>query len=210
LTIHLAEDNSLRNSGLAVHELSSVMAVSNKGNHTVSLFGLSTGNKIGMFGTKGSGPGQFNEPWKLCFTPEGTLLVAEYGNSRLQEVTAEGAHVRYFLPRSGVPAGRVVGVAANEDHVVVSQHGENHRILVFDRSAVFMRSFGRRGSYPGNLYGSEGIRLTPDGRSIIIAEYDNSRISVFTMEGRFRTCFGDCSTIGCVLGALWRLNCGRQ
>ena len=46
--------------------------------------------------TAGAGLGQFKQPFKLCFAPAEHILVTEWENNRVQEVTLAGVHVRSF------------------------------------------------------------------------------------------------------------------
>ena len=83
--------------------------------------------------------------------------------------------------------GNPVGVAANVDVIVVSQRfTSNQRIVVFDYcNGRFIRGFGERGLAPGQLDYPYGLRLTPDGRHIVVAEGKNKRLSMFTISGEF-------------------------
>jgi tripartite motif-containing protein 71 len=36
------------------------------------------------FGTSGCGPGEMNTPSGVCMTPDGHIVVVDFGNSRIQ------------------------------------------------------------------------------------------------------------------------------
>jgi len=55
------------------------------------------GSHVRTLGGLGTGPGEFDRPCSLCMTARDTVLVWELGNKRIQEVTLEGAHVK-FIP----------------------------------------------------------------------------------------------------------------
>ena len=52
------------------------------------------GKLLGQIGSTGNQPGQFRYPYDTALLPDGTLIVAEYGNSRLQQVTRDGKGLR--------------------------------------------------------------------------------------------------------------------
>lgn len=83
----------------------------------------------------------------------------------------------------------VYGVAANADIIVVATW--NNGMFVFDQaSGALLQSFSRGGRAEGELYGSNGIRLTPDGNHVLVAEWENHRLSLFSLSGDFVRCIG--------------------
>ncbi len=40
-----------------------------------------------LIGTKGTGPGQFDGPTDLAFSPPGNVIVVDWGNHRLQSIS---------------------------------------------------------------------------------------------------------------------------
>ncbi len=61
-------------------------------NHRIQRFAIDrrVPELIGCFGSLGSGHGQFHYPYDLAIDTDGTVVVCEYGNQRLQRVTAAG------------------------------------------------------------------------------------------------------------------------
>ena len=55
----------------------------------------------------------------------------------------------------------------------------------------FVKSFGKEGSGDGEFVSPVGVCITGDGRFIVLTEFDNSRIQVFTMDGEPVFKFGD-------------------
>lgn len=79
-------------------------------------------------------------------------------------------------------------ITARADMIAVSGHTD---INLFDMtSGSFIRSFGEEGEAEGQLYGVSGLRFTPDGTHILVAESDNRRLSLFTLTGAFVRCIG--------------------
>lgn len=98
---------------------------------------------------------------------------------------------------AGIINCEVNGVAAGPHIIVVGLQGSKdaaaatNRVLVFDRATgILNASFGREGKEEGQLSGVEGMRVTPTGDHILIAEYLNDRVSKFTVEGAFVRCIG--------------------
>lgn len=109
----------------------------------------------------------------------------------LQEMTLAGTHVRTIGAR--VIETNVFGVAASADMIVVTTGRGTKRVWVFDfASGDLIRSFGEKGEAKGQLLAPRGVRFTPDGGHIIIAEEseDNNRLSEFTLTGAFVRCVG--------------------
>lgn len=165
------------------------MAVANTRFDVVTLYSLPSGEKVRSIGGYGTECGKFSRPWAVCFTSSGNLLVAEASNQRVQEITPTGEHVRFI--GVGVIRGLLVGVAADDNSIVTSQHGL-HRIAVFDSHTGELRhSFGTKGKGTGQLCGNAGVRLTSDGKHVLVCEADNNRLSLFSLQGEFVRTIGN-------------------
>ncbi|TVQ33980.1 MAG: hypothetical protein EA376_00925 [Phycisphaeraceae bacterium] len=116
-------------------------------NHRVGRF-TPDGELIGWLGRPGArpgtGPGEFNYPYGLAMLPDRTLLVAEFGNSRIQRIdpasevdAARGAEPAICLGLYGEP-GRGDGQLAYPwgvtviDGTVYALDSGNNRIIAFD------------------------------------------------------------------------------
>ena len=175
------------------------MAVSNIVTHTITVYDVCTGDVVRSFGGRGDDPRRMKFPWKLCLAPNGNILVAEYGNNRVQEFTLAGNHVRFI--GVGVINAAFHGIACNCDTIVVTKysHPGHRQVLMFEYvSGALLRSFGDYGRAEGQLScGIGGVRFTPDNRHIIIAEQYNNRLSLFTVEGAFVKCIGVGAGLNC-------------
>ena len=68
----------------------------------------------------------------------------------------------------------------------------NHRIQQLNvQTGNFVKSFGKEGSGDGEFENPVCVCITSDGRFIVVADHDNSRIQVFTMDGEPVFKFGD-------------------
>jgi peptidylamidoglycolate lyase len=79
-------------------------------NSRVALFDPN-GKFVREWGSRGSGPSQFNNPHGLAFAPNGDLLVADRQNSRIQIFDAEGRFKREWL--GAKDRGRVFSIVVD-------------------------------------------------------------------------------------------------
>lgn len=60
-------------------------------------------------------------------------------------------------------------------------------VQIFSNEGEFKSRFGVRGRSPGQLQRPTGVAVHPSG-DIIIADYDNKWVSIFSCEGKFKVC----------------------
>ena len=77
-------------------------------------------------------------------------------------------------------------VAPNGDIFVADGHGgdSNARIVKFDKDGKFIKTWGKKGSGPGEFDTPHGLVMDPQGR-LLVADRGNSRIQAFDQEGKF-------------------------
>jgi len=172
--------------GLAITSDSSHMVVSHFATDQLSVYRLSDGSHVRSFGSNGAAAGQFNQPLGLCMTKENTVLVADFGNKRIQEMTLESGHVKCI--GAGVINDFVADIAMHGDVVAVGKFGgpTPDRIMLFSyTSGALLSQFGAFGSGEGQYYNVTGMEFTADGKHLIIADFSNERVSLTTVEGVF-------------------------
>ena len=76
------------------------------------------------------------------------------------------------------------GVAVNRRGQIVVAEYSGQCITIFSASGDKIRSFGRRGSGPGELKDPRGVTFDKDD-NILVADNDNHRIQKFSPEGKF-------------------------
>lgn len=146
-------------------------------------------------GTWGEGPLQFRKNFKgicpgmICFTlaDQPTLLVADDGNNRVQEVDVVSfSHVGYLHHPDIVKRPRAV--AASRAHIAVSCWKKKskglHVVVLFD--CVSRHVVGRIGGEYGGGFGMlkvpSGLGFSADGLELAVAEPGNSRVTLFRQE----------------------------
>ena len=100
----------------------------------------------GEWGSFGTGPGQFNQPFGITVRPDGLVYVTDFLNHRVQYFTAEGRYLGRW-GSYGHEVGnfaRPWGVAFYGGRVYVTENS-NHRVQYFRESeaAVEPCSLGR-------------------------------------------------------------------
>ena len=77
-------------------------------------------------------------------------------------------------------------VAPNRDIFVADGHGRdsNARIVKFSKDGKFVKTWGRKGSAPGELDTPHALAFDSKGR-LFVADRNNNRIQIFDQEGKF-------------------------
>lgn len=153
------------------------------------------GNVLSSFGA-----GLFVSPHKITVDREGFIWVADNGvtEGRGQQVIKFDASGRIMLRlgQAGVSGPGTdtfdqpteVAVAPNGDIFVADGHGAaptaNARIVKFDRSGRFLKTWGRKGTGPGEFDCVHTLAFDSQGR-LFVGDRQNNRIQIFDQEGTF-------------------------
>jgi DNA-binding beta-propeller fold protein YncE len=170
--------------GLAVSRDGSTLLVSVCvcGTYAIRKLSVVDGSLLRVVVGEGDGPLQFREPGQLCIAPDGFVFVADYGNSRVQVLTPTLDFHGFF--GQGQLSGPI-GVCANTDVVVVSDRS-HCRIATFDRaSGAPLHHFSSYGTRDGQLRAPGGLCFMSGDRHVAVADIDNHRVSVFSVDGEF-------------------------
>jgi DNA-binding beta-propeller fold protein YncE len=173
--------------GVAVSRDGSTLLVSDNGggSHAIHVFRVADGSRLRVIGSAGDGPLQFKQPLQVWVASDDFVFVADYGNNRVQVLTPRldfhgfvGVGQLRGLLRG--PAG----VCADDAIIIVSERTA-HRISVFNRGdGALLRRFGSEGSGDGQLKSPLGLCFM-SGHRLAVADWDNQRVSVFSVEGEF-------------------------
>jgi len=78
-------------------------------------------------------------------------------------------------------------------HVYVAD-SFNDRVVEFDPSGAFVRSWGRTGSAPGELLVPWGIAVDSSSDRIYVSDSGNHRVQIFNLTGGLLSTFGSYGT----------------
>ena len=150
------------------------------GNHRISVWDLN-GEFVKTFCTKGSAPGQLNNPEAAKFNGKGELVVSDLKNNRIQVFTKDGKFLRSF-GREGSGPGELKANAGigidKDDNVYVGEIG-NNRVSVFDSAGNLLAMWGQKGSGNGEFGNIHGVFVDRETGWVYVADTANNRIQVF-------------------------------
>ncbi len=134
------------------------------------------------------GAGLFAMPHGLTIDKHGHLWVTDVALHQVFELDHAGNVLRTFGERgiSGNDASHFfmptdVAIADDGSFFVSDGYG-NARVVKFDAAGRFERSWGERGSLPGQLSIPHAIALGPDG-NVYVADRGNARVQIFDTNG---------------------------
>jgi DNA-binding beta-propeller fold protein YncE len=173
--------------GVAVSRDGSTLLVSDKGfigcgSHAIHEFRVADGSRLRVIGGAGDGRLQFERPHQVWVASDGFVFVADFFNHHVQVLTPRlGFHRFVGVGQLDGPSG----VCADDDVIVVSE-ADADRITVFNRrGGARLRRFGSQGSGDGQLSSPLGLCFIPRHRHVAVADWNNRRVSVFSIDGEF-------------------------
>jgi len=158
---------------------------------------------VQVWGSIGTGEGQFQSPHSIAVAQDGSIYVADGFNHRVQKFDATGKYVMSI----GAPSGQTPnppdgtfnepwGVAVAPDGSIYVADTWNHRIQHFKADGTFINGWGALGDTGGQAVGNEGLFYGPRGiavaanGNVIVADTGNKRVQMFDKDGQFITQFG--------------------
>jgi DNA-binding beta-propeller fold protein YncE len=135
------------------------------------------GQLLKRFGTRGSGPGEFDLPTDVAWDAAGNIYVSEYGqNNRVQMFDAQMNYIRQ-IGRTGQGDGEL---SRPQSIVVIGAtlyvaDACNNRIAVFGTDGQFHRNIGRTGAAAGEFRFPYGLEKVND-HTLLVTEFGNMRV----------------------------------
>jgi DNA-binding beta-propeller fold protein YncE len=124
------------------------------------------------------------------FTPDGKLLLTLGSSGKPSDTGIDGIDYR-TIRRVGAPFHRPTNIALAADGAIYATDGYgNARVHKFDPAGRLLFSWGEPGSGPGQFNLPHGITIDDEGL-VYIADRENSRIQLFTPDGKYLTQWTD-------------------
>ncbi|MBS0193904.1 MAG: 6-bladed beta-propeller [Proteobacteria bacterium] len=145
------------------------------------------GKFLFQWGTKGSGPGQFDLPHGVTLDAHGKVYVADRSNQRIQIFDASGHYLREWKDGR---IGRPYAIAIDHDgHAFVADGGDQPKAPP-DRSAWVevapdgspLARIGRFGNYDGQFEMAHAIAVAADG-AVYVGDITGARVQKFVRVG---------------------------
>ncbi|MBH8554124.1 scytonemin biosynthesis PEP-CTERM protein ScyF [Nostocaceae cyanobacterium CENA357] len=157
-----------------------------------------SGQYIGAIGSGGTGPGQFDEPTTVDFSPvTGDLYSGDVYNNRINQFDSQGNFIRSFANGEFTPLveGRLFfgpsGLTFDKDGNVYVGDFNGERILKYTSDGQQIGAIGgTRGTAPGQFQGVAGVRISPVSGNIFVADQYNNRVQVLDPNGNPLLAFG--------------------
>jgi sugar lactone lactonase YvrE len=148
-----------------------------------------------IFGSAGSGDGQFNGPIGIVRDSLGNLYVVDRENDRVQKFDSEGTFITKW-GTSGAGDGQFTWpnyIAIDSgDNLYVGDTTAN-RIQKFDSDGIYITKWGSTGSGDGEFTNLQGLAVDSLD-NIYVSDGDNDRIQKFDSDGNFISEFGTSGT----------------
>ena len=183
--------------GIAVDGLGNVY-VADTWNYRVQKFDKS-GKFLTMWGESGDSqgdalalPGAFYGPRAVAMASDGSVLVMDTGNERIQRFTAEG---KWLAGYGGFGAGagqfwEPVGLAVDGSGNVYVADTWNRRIQAFDSGMRYVREWGVKAWVGESVLNKPYLAVDGAGR-VYGSDPEGHRVLVWTVEGEFVAAYGE-------------------
>ncbi|MGE4061901.1 MAG: peptidyl-alpha-hydroxyglycine alpha-amidating lyase family protein [Rhodospirillaceae bacterium] len=133
------------------------------------------GKYVNEWGTKGSGPGQFNLVHAVTIDPQGRIYAADRNNNRVQVFDKDGKFVEEW------PNIRSVTklIATTDNAIYLASAAGANRMAKFDLNGKLLTYWGITGSGPGSFDNPHQFAVDQQG-NLYIADAWNNRLQKFT------------------------------
>ena len=168
--------------GIAVHQASGLVYVSDMKNHRVQIFspGYPLPSYRSHFGGPGKTAGLFDLPAGMCFDRHDNLLVCDDRNGRVQLFDLEGRFLRLLgttSSRKGVLCSPISVACDRHGRYIVTEFG-SHTITFMSPEGEVLNCVRNLGFDHGQLVHPRGVACDSLGY-IYVADHDNGRVVRF-------------------------------
>ena len=153
------------------------------GNCRIQRLNIQTGTVVKSFGKFGKGKGELNNPVDVTVNDEGSIVVTERDNNRIQVMSKEGESIFTFGDKGPEKLCKPTCCIPYKNMFLVSDR-DNHCIKAFDQSGTFLYKFGKEGNQDGQFNRPRGL-LVDSSNNLLVCDFGNSRVQQFSLDGRF-------------------------
>jgi len=172
---------------IAINMEGNVVVADNRG-HFVYVFDKE-GNCLRKIGGHGTNSGQFKYPNGLSFLNDNEILIADYGNHRIQQLNIKTGTVVKCFGKRGAGKGEFKNprdVCLDDEGRIVVADYNNDRIQVISMEGECHSIFGDTG--PEKL--DHPVCCIPFKNMIFVSDKDNNCVKAFDQSGTFLYKFG--------------------
>ena len=153
------------------------------GNCRIQRLNIQTGTIVKSFGKFGKGKGELSNPIDVTVNDEGSIVVTERDNNRIQVMSKEGESIFTFGDKGPEKLCKPTCCIPYKNMFLVSDR-DNHCIKAFDQSGTFLYKFGKEGNQDGQFNRPRGL-LVDSSNNLLVCDFGNSRVQQFSLDGRF-------------------------
>ncbi len=150
------------------------------------------------WGSKGSLPGQFNQPFDVAVDQAGFVYVTDVGNKRVQKFDADG---KFILTFGRNLFQKPSGIGIGSDGSVWVTDYDSDRVFHFENKGKLISVWGKSGDAAGAFDAPVDVAVDSKGSVYVVDEY-NHRVQKFTPNGHFIRAWGKKGKVNVVLSAI--------
>ena len=148
-----------------------------------------------VFGSSGTGNGEFAFPLEIAIDSDDCIYVVDYNNNRVQKFDSAGG---YLLDWGSFGSGNGLfnsprGIAIDSSNNIYVVDSGNNRIQKFDGDGVYIDQWGSSGTGDGELNTPHDIAID-NNNYVYVSDSNNSRVQKFDGDGNFITKWGSSGT----------------
>ncbi|XP_071941578.1 tripartite motif-containing protein 2-like [Antedon mediterranea] len=163
--------------GVTVNQKTRMLYVADYECHCVFKFNIDDGSLLGKISSEGSEAGQMKKPEDVAVTKDGHLIVAEFGNCRIQMFDGNDKLIKilvgYGTEDGNVwcPHGITIDMGGN---MIVSS---NHKLQLFDQNGKFIKRIDNKDDGLDTPCGMAAISERP--RRAVVANHRSNNVKIF-------------------------------
>ncbi|XP_077998448.1 tripartite motif-containing protein 2-like [Glandiceps talaboti] len=139
---------------------------------------------VKTIGSRGSGEGQYNDPWSVAINRDRDIVTADRQNNRLQVTTRDGRfkkNLTFTLKQDYSPCN----IAISSDNTYYSLDNRNNRVVVSTEDGHIIRCFGEN-----ELNDPCGLAISPVDGKVYVTDRDGHCVRIYTQDGKYIKSFG--------------------